>query len=420
LLAAAQGCGGATGHGSAAIRPEAVAPTPAGPAFGLTEDNAALLWDPTTGPRTPDAPGAQQAFTQARWALSALRPRFVRLLIDWAALQPDPARPPALEAPRSGCARAAGPCAPYAGVREEFAAIASEQRAAHARAAAGPQVVIDIFGTPAWAARPVAGCHSGASAFSHPLSATGIAGYRALIRSLLSLGAREGVQLQWWSAWNEPNYEQFLSPQRVSCLPGASPPISPTAYGELARAMAAELRADGPTHHMLLGELSSVRADSPGGTTPAHFVASLPPDVVCLSDTWSLHAYASRGAWAQRADPVTALEAALDARGGCAAGARVWVTEAGAGAPRPGASRPPGTADEVAGCEALAAQLLRWYRDPRVGAIFQYTFREDPSFPVGLLGPELTHVYPTYRLWLAWALARGAGQPPAADAPCGP
>jgi hypothetical protein len=65
---------------------------------------------------------------------------------------------------------------------------------------------------------------------------------------------------------------------------------------------------------------------------------------------------------------------------------------------------------------ALASELLRWSRDPRVGAVFQYTFREDPAFPVGLIGAELSHLYPTYRLWLAWSRSRAAGQPPPAPA----
>ncbi len=79
------------------------------------------------------------------------------------------------------------------------------------------------------------------------------------------------------------------------------------------------------------------------------------------------------------------------------------MTETGAGAPHAGAPRPPGEADEAAGCRALAVQLARWYADPRVGAVFQYTFREDDLFPVGLADAALTRLYPAYYLWLAWA-----------------
>jgi hypothetical protein len=148
----------------------------------------------------------------------------------------------------------------------------------------------------------------------------------------------------------------------------------------------------------------------------AQFIAALAPDVLCLSDVFSIHAYASRPASAPPRDPVRELEAALDARGGCARSARIWVTEAGAGAPHPGAARPAGAADERAGCLALAAQLRDWYREPRVGAILQYTFREDPAFPVGLVDARLARAYPTYGVWLSWARARASGGPPPAPA----
>jgi hypothetical protein len=377
--------------------------TPSGPAFGLTEDNADLLWSP----EGPSPPGGD-SFQAARRELTALHPRYLRLLVDWAALQPDPGRPPELEASVSGCARDVGPCGTYAGIREQLAAIASQQRAAAAGGQADFQVVIVIFGTPAWAARAPSGCELHATtAFSRPISPAAIAGYRALIRSILTLGAQEGVALTWWSPWNEPNDPVFISPQRSSCAAGSAP-VSPEVYAELARATAAELRADGGVHHLLLGELNAFESDSPHRTSIADFVASLPTDVLCLGDVWSVHAYARRGAASPSVDPVKALEAALDARGGCARDAQIWVTEAGAGAP----PRPASAADQEGACLALAEQLDRWDDDPRVGAVFQYTFREDPAFPVGLVSADLTHVYPAYRLWLAFSYPRAAGQPP--------
>jgi hypothetical protein len=383
-----------------------------GPAFGLTEDNADLLWSPD-GPVRPYA-----EFQKARQQLTALHPRYVRLLVDWAALQPDPRRPPALAALVSGCARNISPCGAYAGIRDELAAIASQQRAV-GNPAGDFQVVLDVFGTPAWAARAPSGCNAAsASAFSRTPSEVAIAGYRALIRSLLALGAYEGVALEWWSPWNEPDDPAFISPQRASCT-ASSAPLSPALYAALARAMAAELRADGGDHHLLLGELNAFPTASADRTTSAQFLASLPDDVVCLSEVWSIHVYASAGPARPSADPVAALEQALDARGQCGRSARIWVTEAGAGARHPGSPRPPGAAAEQAGCVALGEQLMKWYRDSRVDAVFQYTFREDPAFPVGLVSPDLAHAYPTYRLWLAWARSRAAGAPPPApDVAC--
>jgi hypothetical protein len=364
-----------------------------------------MLWN-------PDALSGPARFLTARRELTALHPTYLRLLVDWAALQPGPDRPPRLEAPVSGCARDVGPCGAYAGIRAELEAIATQQRAPGGGLSGDFKVVIDIFGVPAWAAAPPSGCElARTTPFSRPLGPAAIVGYRALIRSLLALATRAGVSLEWWSPWNEPNNPLFISPQRVACN-AHSPPLSPAVYAQLAGAMAAELKADGGVHRLLLGELDDYPTDSPHRTSIASFIAALPADVVCLAEVWSVHDYAARGAFASSADPVEALESALDSRSACTRETPIWVTETGAGAPRPGFPRPAGAADERAGCEALATQLIRWYGDPRVQAVFQYTFREDPAFPVGVLSADLSHLYPTYHLWLDWSRLRAASQPP--------
>jgi hypothetical protein len=413
LLAGAYGCGRAAnrpGHGRSATT-SSPKPAPELPALGLTEDNASLLGSPDGFSPAP------AAFQAARTQLTALHPTYLRLLVDWAALQPRRGRPPALEAPVSGCAREIGPCGPYSGIGGELAAIASQQHATGA--GGGFRVVIDVFGTPAWAARRGSGCETrGTAAFSRPLRPEAIADYRALIASLLQLGKRYGVALEWWSPWNEPNDPRFLSPQRASCAAG-SPPVSADAYAQLARAMAAELRSADGEHHLVLGELNDLERDTPRSTSVAQFVGSLPPDVICLDGVWSIHAYARHAPAPASTDAVRALETALDARGACGREARIWVTEAGAGAPHPGRPRPADAVDQQASCRALAEQLQAWHSDPRVGAVFQYTFREDPAFPVGLASADLSHLYPTYRLWLAWSQLRVAGQsPPTPGAAC--
>jgi hypothetical protein len=79
----------------------------------------------------------------------------------------------------------------------------------------------------------------------------------------------------------------------------------------------------------------------------------------------------------------------------------------------------PGGAD--AGCRALAQRLAAWDADPRVGAVFQYSFREDPTFPAGLIDTALRRVRPAYALWRAWAAADPdpSRPPPALPAACG-
>ncbi len=400
------GCGGSRsrsagspGAGAPVLPPPK--PAPSGPAFGLTEDNADLLWAPSQ-----PGPSGGTAFAAARQRLTALHPTYVRLLVDWAALQPSAASAPALEGPIDGCARTVAPCGPYRGIAEELAAIASQQRAAQAEGRADFQVVLDVFGTPSWAAVAPSGCEAPATQpFSRPISAAGLAGYRQLIRALLALGAREGVQLSWWSPWNEPNNPQFLSPQRASCTT-SSPSLAAGVYAQLAQVMADELAAAGGIHHVLLGELAAYATDSVHRTSIASFVAALPASVVCSSDVWSIHTYASFGSHATRMDAVAALERAIDARGACGRAASVWVTETGAGAPDPGRRRGEDAGEQLDGCLALARQVVAWSHDARVGAVFQYSFREDTDFPVGLLSADLSHLYPTYDLWRSYARAR--------------
>ena len=375
----------------------------------MTEDNARLLWNPLD-PGAPPAP----LLSAAQGELTALHPTYIRLLVDWAALQPDPGRPPALEGTVSGCVRTLGPCAPYRGIAGELAAIASQQRADPGSF----QVVLDVLGTPAWAAAPPHGCESrGDRPFARPLAPGAIAAYRALIAGLLALGRREGVALPWWSPWNEPNDPIFITPQRATCRRSGTA-LAPLVYAQLARAMAAQLASAGPGHELLLGELAGYPYGSPHQTSLGEFVAALPPDVLCLSRVWAVHAYAVQGR-PPPPDPVAELERALDARGGCAASASIWVTEAGAGAPLPGSPRHGLPSEEVGGCLALARQLAGWYADPRVRAVLQFSFRDDPAYPVGLISSDLSHLYPVYGMWLALARARAAGSdPPAPPALC--
>ena len=113
------------------------------------------------------------------------------------------------------------------------------------------------------------------------------------------------------------------------------------------------------------------------------------------------------------------MERALDARGECGQRASIWVTEAGAGAPHPGARGPPARRDEHEGCVALAQQLHGWVADARVEAIFQYSFREDPAFPVALVSADLsTSIRPTGSGCFYARAARAGPAPPSQTALC--
>jgi hypothetical protein len=342
-------------------------------ALGVTEGNPYLV-----------SPGAvPEQFEPWRDALAGLRPRYLRLLIVWSHLQPRANEPPDWSAPADGCLRGAPPCVPFSGVRDEL-------RAARA---AGLEVVVTILATPPWAAARPEGCERGGTSPTSRMP--GLAAYRALVRSLLAEGRREGADLRWWSAWNEPNHPEFLNPQRASCGAAAAP-LAARRYAELVRALRDELDAAPGEQHLVLGETAALGASTATTTGAADFARDLPRDVACAAGVWAQHAYVDvRNDLAGASDPdgvVRDVEGALAARHCPGGPPRIWITETGVAA-RSGPE----------GCRALSRALRAWGADPDVDAAFQYTFREDDAFPVGLADARLTELRPAYAAWRAAA-----------------
>jgi hypothetical protein len=405
-------CGGSSGgQRTASTRTAATTPRPrpapapdpafgGGLAVGLTETNANLIWHGRD----------VGAFGPWRDRVEAIRPTLFRLLVDWAQLQPSPAVPPAWTKPDLGCARGVPPCGPFSGLRDVLRAVRSQQEAGR-----GFEVLVSIYGVPAWAARPPAGCERpGTTPRSRPITAAGLRAYGALVDSLQALAAAERVRLRWWSPWNEPNGPYFLSPQRSRCT-DAAPLRSPAVYAELARALRARLR---PGQGLVVGDLADLRASRPGRASVADFVAALPDDVLCSAVVVAQHDYVEASDPPGARGAVGQLEDALDHRP-CAASTPIWVTETGVGAPRTNGRRTTDPATLRAECRALQRALRRWDADPRVGAAFQYTFRDDPAFPVGLADARLTRAFPVEALWRAWGGDRAPDGPaPALPAAC--
>jgi hypothetical protein len=354
---------------------------------GLSERNPNLLWSREARPRLP--PG----FGPWRDRVEALRPRYYRLMVDWASLQPRRSRPPLLDGVDNGCLRDIGPCGEFAGMRDVLRAVRSQQEAN-----GGWEFVVTIYGVPEWAARRPGGCERDTEQpRSRPFAAGGLAGYRALVRSVLRLAEEEGVELRWWSPWNEPNQPYFISPQRARC-DIRSPSLSVGVYTRIVRALRAELDAAGGERRLVLGELAGVNHPSLLVTGVKEFVESLPRDVACAGAVWAQHMYAERGEAGSLEGPVGQLRRTLDRRR-CTRGKPIWVTETGVGGTRVGAPREYSPVELDSDCRAMATSLRRWARDPRVDAAFQYTFREDTAFPVGLADPGLSRAYPVYDLW---------------------
>ena len=365
---------------------------------GLSERNANLLWSREA------RPDLDPAFAPWRDRVEELRPRYFRLMIDWAPLQPAETRSPQLDRSDDGCLRGVAPCGTFAGMRDVLRAVRTQQEA-HG----GWEVVVTLYGVPDWAAITPRGCERAReTSRSRPITADGLRGYRALVREVLRIAGEEGVELKWWSPWNEPNQPFFLSPQRMRCDTSA-PSRAVRVYSRLVRALQAELRLAGGERRLVLGDLASVNGPGPVVTGVKEFVEALPDDVACSAAVWAQHMYAERGDQAALEGSVGQLRRTLAGRE-CTRGTPIWVTETGIGGTRVGAERDLSPVALRTECRALNTALRRWARDSRVDAAFQYTVREDTAFPVGLADAALTRAYPVFDLWRSWRDGRGSAR----------
>ncbi len=336
----------------------------------------------------PGSPGARAV---------ALRPRYVRVLVDWHRAQPYAGHQPNWNAPAGGCPRRALRCGTDRGLRSLL-----ETLKARRRADGGWQIVVVPYFTPQWAAVPASGCERPGTKPRARMPQ--IDAYRAFLRALQRLGDDAGVDLRYWAPWNEPNHPAFLNPQRATCDIG-SPALAPELYAQLVRAAVQELRSD---QHLVIGELAGLDAPRPYGASAPEFVRALPGDVACAGSAFGQHVYiGKRGRGGRPPAVVQPADAARDATALVDAideallshdcHTPIWITETG-------------TFDHR--CESMAAALDAWSDDPRVDAAFQYTFRESRTFPVGLVSPSLRTTYRSYTAWHAFS------RPPAS--PCDP
>jgi hypothetical protein len=332
-----------------------------------------------------------------------LKPSFYRLVLDWPSLQPDQGKPAQLDRPFDGCLRGTPPCGGWGGVREQLRALAARQK----EHKGGWEVLVVITGTPDWAAREPGGCERPKTqprSRAPKLEAMGA--YRKLVTDVIAAGGKEGVDLRYWSAWNEPNHPFFISPQRATCDASAKSEAS-ARYAELSKELKGALDEAPGDQQYVLGELAGLDERKPKSTSIREFIGDLPKEVVCGSTIISQHGYVGG------VNPVDdSVEAA--ARFGCPEKHVVWITETGVGAPRAGQPRNAGSASQRAGCRRLHRRLVAWYKDPRVTAAFQYTFREDDVFQTGLVTTALDKAFPVLREWQAWG---GEARPKPTAAP---
>jgi hypothetical protein len=360
---------------------------------GLNENNPWLI--------TPAA-DVPPEFAPYRDAAAALRPRYFRLDLNWSKLQPTADAPPNFDQPVDGCMRGQPPCAPHGGLRALLRAVRARQLADD-----GWRVVVTIWGTPTWAV--AADAPPGDCIRSPHARAPDLAAYEAFVRAVVELGRQERVRLAYWSPWNEPNHPFFLGPQHQGCtVQGAR--LMPAVYAGIVGAM---VRARGTSSGLILGELASIKTERADTTTVANFIGALPDDVACSAAVWSQHAYVPNSAGTPGAPPASSDLIDMISNGLAARNCpkQLWLTETAVGAPHLNEPRPTDPARQLAECKAMQAAMRSWANDRRVDAAFQYTFREDPVFRVGLTDSALTLLYSAYPVWKAWGGPSGRGDP---------
>lgn len=409
--------------------PAARAPAPA------TDDGGPLRRPPSleiglvttdAGVLTPPGEPAIAGFDAARALVARIAPRRVRIDVRWDLLQPDAAQP--LDPDRvigDGCGReAAPPCAGPVSLTATLRAVAAAQKAAPGRF----RPLINFWGMPAWAgAPPTEGCEAASvREGARPLAAGQEPAYRAAVAAVWKAVHDAGIPAADWTPWNEPNAPYFLGPQRASCDPTAAP-TAPAQYARLVTAMDDELgvlRRRQPTSagqvapQLVVGELAAWAAPGPRAVPSDEFLRALPDEVLCRADVLSLHGYFEAKPRSGRGEPVAAGLREFDRRP-CLDRRPAWITETGVGAPRAGGRRDDAKTTLTAECRLMDRQLDHWWHDPRVTAAFQYSVREDPAFPVGLLDEPLSRSYPVADLWAAWGGDRApAAAPPTLPTDC--
>ena len=78
--------------------------------------------------------------------------------------------------------------------------------------------------------------------------------YRKLVEDVIALGDQLGVELRYWSAWNEPNHPFFISPQRATCATPRRSRSPPRATRELTRNLRRALDDAPGDQQYVLGE----------------------------------------------------------------------------------------------------------------------------------------------------------------------
>jgi Cellulase (glycosyl hydrolase family 5) len=163
----------------------------------------------------------------------------------------------------------------------------------------GVELLLTIWGTPEWA-------NGGLGPNAAPSDSAELEAFAFALADRYS-GRHPGYPaVRLFTAWNEPNLEQFLAPQ----FDGSGASVSPGLYAEIARAVYDGVKRANPDALVAVGETSPRGHDVPSrgrvqdSHSPARFarlLAEATPDL--RFDAWAQHPYPPRPSVAP-ADPV--------------------------------------------------------------------------------------------------------------------
>jgi Cellulase (glycosyl hydrolase family 5) len=251
--------------------------------------------------------------------------------------------------------------------------------------AVGMRVMIDINGTPKWA--------NGNTTPNHlPKRLSDFTAFaRMLATRYDGLHGKGYVGL--WSVWNEPNLQQFLTPQYVG-----KKIVSAANYARLYKAAYAGIKAGDPGAQVAIGETSAQGRDKPSRgssqtVSPGTFARLLSQQKGLRFDAWAHHPYptapSAKPLERVRYPNVTLSTLPLfesDLKKWFHRTVPVWITEYGHET-KPGEPHGVTTATQA----KYAKQALSIARaDPNIQMFIWFTFRDSSGNPwqSGLLGPS--------------------------------
>jgi Cellulase (glycosyl hydrolase family 5) len=249
----------------------------------------------------------------------------------------------------------------------------------------GLRVMINITGTPKWA-----------NGNKKPNTMPKKVGDLQVFARMLA-ARYDGLQgkgyVGLWSVWNEPNLQQFLTPQYIG-----KKIVSPTNYAKLYKAAYAGIKAANRSAQVAIGETSAQGRDKPSTgssqtVSPGMFAKLLAKQAGLKFDAWAHHPYPT-APFAKPTEKVRYPNVTLstmpkfekDLHTWFHRAVPIWITEYGHET-KPG--EPHGVS--MATQAAYAKQALAIARkDPNVQMFIWFTFRDSSGNPwqSGLLQPS--------------------------------